>query len=76
MMEFKEILKKIKGFEYRTEKDWEIFVPIKTSTEIIQELIQAFREEGMTDWHFIIPIEEDGDIKIYWDKKDIEKGNI
>ena len=67
VMEFKTVLKKLKGFKYRSEKDWEILIPIKTPVDKVQELIQLFREEGMTDWHFILPSEEDGEIKIYWD---------
>ena len=73
-MEFKDILKKVKGFKYRVERDWEIFIPMKTSPERVQELIQAFREEGMTEWHFILPEAEDGEIKIYWKIKDIKEG--
>jgi len=71
MKSFKDLLKSVKGIKYRTEKDWEIFLPHKTSQEKIRMLIEKLRETEYINWHLVFPeptVESDEpEIRMWWD---------
>ena len=72
-MSFNDFKKELKDIKYRSEKDWEIFLPFNTKREKIQFIIDKCREYLLIDWHIIytevtekIPEPE---IFMWWEKK-------
>ena len=78
-MNFKDFKKELKKVDYKSKKDWEIFLPFDVTREKIQSVIDLSREHMLVDWHVIFPeITEkvpEPDIKIYWDRKQKEKND-
>ena len=70
MIEFKEFVKDI-GVEYESDKDWEMWLPFKSTREDIQKVIDRCRATSMVDWHIkyknITDDNLEPKIKIYWD---------
>ena len=92
MKNFKNIFKDIKSItKCKSIKEWEIIFPIKTSSELIQKVIDYCRCEELCDWHIKYPeniydydkdvkdvkdVDEKGkEIKMYWVKVKDENSN-
>jgi len=68
-----EIKKEVKlSIKSVSNKDWEIFLPFKTSASDIQKIFNICRKHLLVNWHIYIPEETEGDskpdIKFWWDK--------
>jgi len=70
-MNFKDFRKQLKGIKYKSDKDWELFLPFNTKAETIQKIITVCRENLIVDWHIVfgevtkqIPEPE---TRMYWD---------
>lgn len=73
-MDFKDFqkgLKDVKYLKYRTEKDWEIFLPYNIPIEKFQAVIVKCRELLQTKWHVVFtePTSEipEPEIKMWWE---------
>jgi len=71
---FDKLLEKFGDIKFRKGKSKdsaEIFLPFKTSTEDIQSIIAACREEVLISWHIIFPEPTEKvpepEVRIYWD---------
>jgi hypothetical protein len=73
-MNFNDFQKKLKNIRYRTEKEWEIFLPFSTSTETIQKIITICRNDMLINWHLKIldSTEEipEPELKMYWGSRE------
>jgi len=74
-MNFSEFTKELNGIQYKSDKEWEIFLPYDTKREEIQKIIDVSREHLLVDWHIIFgDITEENPtpyIKMCWDRKDL-----
>jgi len=73
-MNFNDFQKKLKGIKYRTEKEWEIFLPFSTSTETVQKIIAICRNDMLINWHLKIPeVTEEipsPELRMYWGNRE------
>ena len=71
-MNFKDFKKELKdsGLNFKSKKDWELFLPHKTNTESVQSLVAICRKNMLVNWHIIFPelVDEKDkpEIWVYW----------
>lgn len=74
-MNFSEFKKELKNINFKSDKEWELFLPYDTKREIIQKIIDKCREHLLLNWHIIFGEESElvpqPYIKIYWDKNNL-----
>lgn len=71
-MKFEDFKKSLKGIEYKSGKDWEIFLPYSARHDDVKKVIEICRNHLMVNWHLNIPEPTpeipEPEIKMWWEK--------